>query len=275
MRYATSTRRFASHSRTAQALRTRNVALAQHVQDRTRKLDELTQRLAELERMKDEFISRTGHELRTPLTNIKIYLELLETGKPENRDKYLSTLKCETDRLHILIEDLLQVRQLSLETFELEIAPTDIHDILRERLVVWDEQAVNRGLVFHTRLLTDPPRVLIDRDWTAQLLGHLVNNAINYTPAGIITLSTAIRSDVAGCWITVSVTDTGPGIASEELSHIFERFYRGHAAADYKTPGIGVGLAICREIVNKLNGRLTVQTEVGVGSTFTVWLRAA
>jgi len=257
------------------ALRDLNATLEHRVQERSGELAKANQRLSELDRMKDEFVSRIGHELRTPLTSIKIYLELLETGNPEKRDKYLTTLKREADRLHVLIEDLLRVSQLSTDDLVIEVAPTDINHLVSDRLVCWGEQAAQRGLELHVQLATDLPRALIDRDYTAQVVGHLINNAINYTPDGIITLSTTARSDEAGCWIAVSIADTGPGIAPDELPHIFERFYRGHAAADYKTPGTGVGLAISREIVQKMNGRLTVETELDAGSKFTVWLRTA
>jgi PAS domain S-box-containing protein len=246
--------------------------LEQRVAERTRELSSANERLTELDRLKDEFIARIGHELRTPLTNVQIYLGLLKMGKPERHVAYLAVLKREADRLQVLIEDLLRVRQLSAEGFEPEIMPGDINQLISDRLVGWGEQAARRGLEFHIQLAPDLPPALIDRDYTAQVIGHVVNNAINYTPAGSITLSTAIRSDETGRWVTISVTDTGPGITSDDLPHIFERFYRGRAAADYKTPGIGVGLSLSREIVTKLNGRLTVETESGAGSTFTIWL---
>jgi len=249
--------------------------LEQRVNERTLELQAANARLTELDRLKDEFIARIGHELRTPLTSIKIYLELLEAGKPEKREKYLNTLKREADRLYVLIEDLLRVRQLSAETFEPQIAPGDINQLIDDRLMAWRERAVHNGLDFHTQLAVDLPQVLIDPEYTAQVLGHVVNNAINYTPGGNITLSTALQSDEAGRWVTVSVKDTGPGITPDDLAHIFDQFYRGRAAADYKTPGTGVGLSISREIMHKLHGRLTVDTKVGVGSTFMVWLPVA
>ena len=85
-------------------------------------------------------------------------------------------------------------------------------------------------------------------------------------------LRSGILTHLAGAAVTVSVQDTGPGITPDDLPDIFERFYRGRAAADYKSPGTGVGLSISREIAGKLGGRLTVETQVGVGSTFTLWL---
>ncbi|MFN8595625.1 MAG: PAS domain S-box protein [Anaerolineae bacterium] len=249
--------------------------LEQRVHERTHELADANLRLQELDRMKDEFVARLGHELRTPLTNIKIYLELLEAGKPDKREKYLTTLKREADRLHVLIEDLLRVQQLSADAFEPELGAYDVNQLIADRVVAWSEQAARHGLEFDAHLAADLLPALIDRDYTAQVLGHLISNAVNYTPDGTITLSTASRSDAAGRWIVISVQDTGPGILPDDLSHLFERFYRGQAAADYKTPGTGVGLFLSREIVTKMNGRLLVETEVGVGSIFTLWLPAA
>ena len=246
--------------------------LEERIAERTRELTLANERLRELDQLKDEFMARIGHELLTPLANVKNYLDLLKTSRPERQTTYLKTLRHETDRLLVLIEDLLQVRQLSVDDVELVITPVDVNQLIGQRIAGWAEQATRRGLEFHTRLAADLPPVLVDRYYTSHVLGHVVNNALNYTPAGSITLVTESRSDEEGRWVTISVIDTGPGIAPTDLPYIFDRFYRGHAAADYKTPGVGVGLSISREIMIKLNGRLTVETESGVGSTFTIWL---
>jgi PAS domain S-box-containing protein len=275
VRLAVYGRDITDRKQTEDTLRELNVTLEQRVSDRTHQLAEANLRLAELDQMKDEFISRIGHELRTPLTNIKIYLELLEMGKPEKREKYLQILQREADRLHVLIEDLLQVSHLSAAAIEVVLTPENLNRLISDRLVAWGEQAARRSLELQVELADDLPLALADRDLTAQVIAHVVHNAISYTPDGLITLSTAARSDETGRWVTVSVQDTGPGITPDELPHVFDRFYRGRAAADYKTPGTGIGLSIAREIAEKLGGRLTVETQVGVGSTFMLWLPVA
>lgn len=273
-----------ARKRTEDALRELNATLEHHVAARTRELaaanDQLAAanvRLSELDKMKSEFVSRLGHELRTPLTTIKIVTELLERGIPERREKYLTTLKQETDRLQILIEDLLQVSRLDTDGLEVIVGTCDVNQLIRDRLLTWGEQAARRGLEVQVELAADLPLALIDRELTAQVIAHLVHNAISYTPQGTLTLSTAARSDAAesGQWVVISVADTGPGITPADLPHIFERFYRGRAAANYKTPGTGVGLSISREIAQKMGGQLTIETQVGAGSTFTLWLPVA
>jgi len=115
-----------------------------------------------------------------------------------------------------------------------------------------------------------------------QVVTNLMTNAMNYTPpGGTITVRTGVEQARSGdrpeqeeTWVTFSVSDTGPGIAPEDQAHLFERFYRGEAGRQSKAPGTGLGLAICREIVEKHGGKITLETEVGRGSTFTVWLPA-
>jgi signal transduction histidine kinase len=141
-------------------------------------------------------------------------------------------------------------------------------------LITWQRLSARHNLGFQLHLTQNLPRVRADNELFVQALTRLIANAVNYTPAGSVIVSTACVDEGDRQWVTACVTDTGPGITPADLPHIFEQFYRGRAAADYKTPGTGVGLSICREIAEKLGGRLTVETQVGVGSTFTLWLPA-
>jgi len=261
--------------RTETELHSLNATLEQRVAERTAELQAANVRLTELDRLKDEFLSRISHELRTPLTSIKIYIELLETAKPEKREAYLQTLKYEADRLHTLIVEVLAFSQLNLNIDPSTLTPIDLNNLIEGRLTTWQRLSAERGLQFQLVLAHDVPRIRADGELLMQALTRLIANATQYTRTGSVTASTACVDDDGQRWATISVADTGPGITPEDLPHIFERFYRGQAAADYKTPGVGVGLSISREIAEKLGGRLTVETQVGVGSTFTFWLPAA
>ncbi|MBP7689469.1 MAG: PAS domain S-box protein [Thermoflexales bacterium] len=261
------------NARLHQQLREHAQQLEQRVAERTADLQAANLRLTELDHLKDEFLSRISHELRTPLTSIKIYLELLENGKPEKREKYLRTLKQEADRLHALIEEVLTFSQLNLKPDRL--VPIDLNYLIESHLTTWQRLTASHDLAFHLSLSHEQPMARADAELCFQALNRLLMNAVNYTPAGAVTLSTAPRDDNDQHWVTISVTDTGPGITPDDLPHIFERFYRGRAAANYKTPGTGIGLAICHEIAQKLGGKVTADTQVGVGSTFTLWLPVA
>ncbi len=173
-----------------------------------------------------------------------------------------------------MIEDVLMFSQLNLYTRTGSLEPINLNTSIEGRVTTWRTLSAAHDLHFQLDLAHDLPRARADGELITQALTRLVTNAIHYTPAGSVTISTALRAEDDRQWVTLSVTDTGPGITPDDLPHIFERFYRGRAAADYKTPGTGVGLSISREIAEKLGGRLTVETQVGVGSTFTLWLPA-
>ena len=181
------------------ALRDLNTTLEERVADRTRQLAAVNERLAaanaqlsELDRLKDDFISRISHELRTPLTSIKIYLELLDAGKPEKRAKYMQVLNEQTTRLQELIESLLDVTQKSLNADGLHVAPTDLNRLAASLAADATSRGAERGLTVNMHLTPDLPLASADGILLSQALSNLVTNALNYTPAGgTIDLSTA------------------------------------------------------------------------------------
>ncbi len=122
----------------------------------------------------------------------------------------------------------------------------------RAAWTTWQKLSAGHDLQLQLDLTHDLPHVRTDGELIGQAINRLVINAINYTPAGSVIVSTASRDEGDQHWVTISVADTGPGITPDDLPHIFERFYRGRAAADYKTPGTGIGLSISREIAEKL-----------------------
>jgi signal transduction histidine kinase len=257
------------------ALRELNVALEERVAERTRELLDANLRLTELDRLKDEFISRISHELRTPLTNIKIYLNLLEQGKLEKREQYLLTLNEQADKLQRLIDDLLDVAYLNVDALEAHRVQLDVNALAHELVTDRTAQAHERELTLTLAQEADLPRVTTDRALLRQVLVNVVANALSYTPrGGSVTLRTAQQTRAGSAWVTIEVRDSGPGIAEQDLPHIFQPFYRGAVANDYKTPGTGVGLTIARRILEQLGGRIAVESQPGQGATFTIWLRA-
>lgn len=233
-------------------------------------------RLKELDRLRDQFVSRIGHELRTPLTSLIIYLDLLENGKVEKRAQYMATLQREADRLRRLVEGFLKIAELDANRIGAEPQATDLNMVAGG--VVHDYLA--RAAQRRQQLAFEPeinlPPAWIDADLVRDVLRRLLDNALNYTPPnGRILCSTALLTEGNQTWLTIAVKDDGPGLTADELPRMFERFYRGHAARDYTVSGVGLSLAICRETVAKLSGRITVDSTPGQGATFTVWLRAA
>ncbi|MBI5564859.1 MAG: PAS domain S-box protein, partial [Chloroflexi bacterium] len=248
--------------------------LEQRVADRTRELSEANQRLQELDRAKDQFISNVNHELRTPLANIKLYLGLLERGKPEKHSEYLQTLRREQSRLEKMIEDLLDLSRLDLGVTRIEPVPTPLDPLLRQLVADRVNLAIERGLTLDYQAAEDLPLVFIDPERLTEVVTNLVTNAINYTPHGgsVLVLANAADNDR---WVTFTVRDTGPGISARDLPRLFERFYRGEVGRRASAPGTGLGLAISKEIVDRLGGHITVDSVPGEGAVFTVWLRRA
>ncbi|HKZ84977.1 MAG TPA: PAS domain S-box protein [Anaerolineae bacterium] len=228
----------------------------------------------ELDRLKNQFVSRIGHELRTPVANVKLYLDLLEHGKPDKREQYRHILLRETERLRRLIEGFLEMSQLDAGAIPIHLVPADLNRLVVDLVSGRSAVAAERGLTLTHHPAPDLPQALADPALLAQVLSKLLENALNYTPrGGCITVTTAVRDQADQDWITCSVQDVGPGISPEDMLHLFERFYRGEAARDFTTPGVGLGLAICKAIVDRLGGRLTAESWVGGGTVFTVWLR--
>jgi signal transduction histidine kinase len=262
------------NARLHQALNRYADELEQRVNERTRQLAEANDRLQELDRMKDQFVSNVSHELRTPMANVKLYLNLLTKGKPEKYAVYLKTLQHETARLEKLIEDLLDLSRLDLGSTVVNLAPTDVNQVVK--LLVADRAflAAEHGLRLQYHLASGLPMAQADPLRLEQVIANLLANAVNYTPAGgQIDLITAQREVDGLPWITVSVADTGPGIAPKDLPHLFERFYRGEVGRKSGTPGTGLGLAICHEILVKIGGHITVASPPDQGARFTVWLK--
>jgi signal transduction histidine kinase len=250
--------------------------LEQRVAERTRELAEANDRLTELDRLKDQFVSSVSHELRTPLANVKLYLQLMTRGRPDKRDDYMQTLHRETRRLENLINDLLDLSRLDLNAAEFYPEPAHINQLAIEFVQDRIAMATERGLIIDCQFAADLPPAFIDPQRFTQVISNLTTNAITFTPAGgIITLSTAIQPRAGSEWITFTARNTGDGIPAHELPHIFERFFRGLASRKMNAPGTGLGLAISKDLVERMGGEITVESRAGQGTTFTVWLQPA
>ncbi|MFW6069718.1 MAG: GAF domain-containing protein, partial [bacterium] len=247
--------------------------LEQRVAERTRELAEANEQLQELDRLKSKFVSDISHELRTPITSVSLYLDLIEKGNEEHTERYWSVLRKQTDRLNQLIEDILSLSRLQMGKIELDLRPLDLNDLARELLPVHQDRFEQAGLDLQFTPAADLPRVLGEPERLAQVIASLLENALNYTEQGSVHLRTAADEEAGMAYLVVE--DSGVGIGEDDLSHIFERFYRGQNASQSNIPGTGLGLTIVEEIVNLHGGRIEVESEEGAGTTFRVWLPLA
>jgi signal transduction histidine kinase len=233
----------------------------------TNTINDMLGRLEVLFQAQQRLVADVSHELRTPLTTIQGNLDLLRRGAaadPTMRGDALRAIGDETVRMRRMVNDLLLLAQADAG-LKLRLEPVELDTLLLE--VYRQTQMLASGVM--VRLGTeDQASVLGDEDRLRQLLLNLVDNAIKYTPAGgTVTLGLSRR----GGWAQVTVGDTGMGIAAEDLSHIFERFYRADRSRG-RSGGSGLGLPIAGWIAEAHGGRIEVTSQMGVGSVFTLWL---
>ncbi len=231
----------------------------------------------EIDRIKSQFVSDVSHELRTPLTNIRLYLDLLDRIRDEEKvARYLKTLTRESERLSNLIDDLLSLSSLDVDATPIRTADVDINTILESLVIDRRSLAASQGLSLELDLHGNIPPIAGDSRLIGQVFTNLLTNAMNYTPeGGVITLRTRLDRKNGDDWVIGEVEDTGLGIPLREQADIFNRFYRGEASQSTGAPGTGLGLAICQEIITRHGGSITVASKgvPGRGSCFSVWLR--
>jgi signal transduction histidine kinase len=250
-----------------------NKELDNRVRERTLELETANQRLKGLDKLKSKFVSDVSHELRTPVSNLTIYLDMLQSGGNEEKNKrYISILRDESERLTKLVNDVLDLSRLEMGTTPPRMEPVNLNSIVETVVAAHSLRAEVKGLDLKTQLDSDLPLIMGDADKLKQVIINLIGNAINYTREGFIRASSSHHAGRGE--VRVSVSDSGYGIAAEEIEHIFERFYRGKHASQSAIAGSGLGLAITRELVELHNGRMEVESEEGRGSTFSVILPA-
>jgi two-component system, OmpR family, phosphate regulon sensor histidine kinase PhoR len=227
------------------------------------------------DRSRRDLVLNVSHELRNPLATVRAHVDTLRgdgTEEPgeEDRMRYLDVLSRETDRMATLVDELLTLASADTGRLELEMravnageVATQVHDAMAP--LAWRER--------HIRLLCDAdggPAVMADRGRLAQVLMNLVRNAITHTPeGGMVAIDVRPEDDRL---VQLIVSDTGAGIEPEEAAKIFDRFYRTDESRSRATGGFGLGLAIAREMVVAMGGRITVDSKPGQGSRFTVTL---
>ena len=237
--------------------------------------------LRRLENIRKDFVANVSHELRTPLTSIKGYIEaLLDGGKddPETSTKFLDIILKQSDRLNLILEDLLQLSKIESGQVLFKREPLHIQRVIERTLAMIKPLADKKGHRVLYFVEDNLPTVLGDEDRLMQVLSNLLDNAIKYTPGkGTITVTAHPVSDDAErpaitTAVELSVTDTGLGIPERDRPRVFERFYRVDKARSRELGGTGLGLAIVRHIVEGLGGRVWVEVNNPTGSRFVVRL---
>ena len=224
----------------------------------------------EISRMKTDFVSNVSHELKTPLASIKAYVEMLIDGEAEDeqtRREFYEIIATETDRLHRLIENILNISRIESGVVRIVREPMSLTAVAKQVLDVVAPQAKCKGITIDEQFAPVYYQVEADRDMIYQATMNLLSNALKYTPPNgkvIVRVRVDERRGVAVC----EVADTGLGIPAEDLPHIFDKFYRVRANRKV-AKGTGLGLTLVKHIIETAHdGKLTVTSEEGKGSVF-------
>ncbi len=231
-------------------------------------LENSFKKLSEVDAKKDQFISIAAHELKTPLTSIHGFSQLLHNdaivADSEKRKKYLGIIDSESKRLANLVNEILDLSRIDLGTIKFVFDNVDVNEIMESVKSEMDVPVGEHGLKSEYHVEKNLPKIFTDRERLTQVLINLINNSVKYTPKGKITVTVK----KTGRYIQFSVSDTGIGIAKENMEKVFERFYQVDSSYTRKAGGTGLGLSLCKEFIEMLGGRIWVESVLGRGSTF-------
>ena len=210
-------------------------------------------------------ISDISHQTKTPIANLMLYSELLsEEELPPQMRSNVEAIRQQSEKLRFLIDSLVKLSRLENGILTLSPHPQPLQPLLDEIAAQYTRKAGEKGLTL--TVLPTAAAADFDGKWTAEALGNLVDNAIKYTESGSICVGVQLYELFA----RVDVTDTGIGIAEAEQPKIFSRFYRSQAVCEEE--GVGIGLYLARKIISDQGGYIKLRSEVGIGSTFSVFL---
>ncbi|MSQ54853.1 MAG: histidine kinase [Betaproteobacteria bacterium] len=241
----------------------------------TAELRAANERLTELDRLKDEFVSTVTHELRTPLTSIRAFSEILRGDldvDPAQRRKFLDIITKETERLSRLINQVLDLSKLESGKADWQAARVDLNEVVADTVAGMEQLFQEKGVQVDVRVPQRPALVSGDVDRIIQVMLNLLSNAVKFCDPGKgrIEIALSARDE----WLRVDVRDNGPGISEHDQANIFDKFRQGGDALTGKPQGTGLGLHICRHIIEHYGGRLWVESRPGDGACFSFTLPA-
>lgn len=225
--------------------------------------------LKKLDIEKDRFISIAAHELKTPLTTLHGFSQLLQNEKilkdPEKRKKYLKIIEEETIRLSRLVTNVLELSRFDLGTLKLKIEDVKIPEILNDIKNQMEEDIKEKGLKLIIKTESKLPKIRTDKEKLREILINLISNSVKFTERGEITVEC---KKIDNNTVQFSVTDTGIGIPKSSYNKIFTRFFQVESPYVRKTKGSGLGLSICKALVETLGGKIWFKSKLGKGTTF-------
>jgi two-component system sensor histidine kinase ResE len=241
-----------------------------------RAFNSMAARVQASQKSQREFVANVSHEMKTPLTSIQGFAQALLDGTAETQEsqqKAAQVIYNESERMHRMVLDLLDLAKLDAGTADLKMSPVNMRVLLNSIVEKFTPQSHRAGVTIEIDIPSELPLLIADGDRMAQVFTNLVDNALKFTShGGTVTLRAFINTDK----MNISVTDTGMGISEEDLPYIFQRFYQADPARKGgEAHSAGLGLAIVHEIVTAHGGRISVQSRKEIGTTMEVILPLA
>ena len=239
----------------------------------TAELRRANERLRELDRLKDDFVSTVSHELRTPLTSIRSFSEILldnPTLDQQQRQEFLRIIVTESERLTRLINDMLDLAKIEAGKLEWHMQPVSASEVAREAAAAMGQLFRDRRVKLEVKLTDALSTTIADRDRLFQVIVNLLSNAVKFSPGDVGLVALTVENETDG--VRLSVADNGPDVAPNQREAIFERFRQVGDTLTSKPEGSGLGLAISRMIIEHFGGRTWVEDGPGGGAIFRVWL---
>jgi PAS domain S-box-containing protein len=248
---------------------------AEELKQKMEELQVAYKKLKELDKMKDNFLSTVSHELRTPLTSIKSFSEILLSYDEdrETQKEFLTIISEESDRLTRLINDFLDLAKIESGRMQWETVEISVPEVIKTAINATRALAAKTNLKVKVTVSPNLPAATSDKDRLVQVITNLLSNAIKFTPEGgnIEVKAQTLKGDKSrkkADMVMVSVTDSGIGIAPKDHKSVFEKFKQVGDTLTDKPKGTGLGLPICKEIIEHYGGKIWVESELGKGSTF-------
>jgi len=250
------------------------VGVARDISDRKKAEEELIEakeKAEEMSQLKSNFLSNMSHELRTPLVGIIGFADILEDEIINEKHKgMINKISLGAARLSITLNQILDLSKIETNKKSIKWQKIDITSVILEIVKLYSNMAIKNKIVLMSSFSQSNLTVWGDERMLLNIFNNLVNNAVKYTAEGQITINSFVETDDSEEFIVVKVADTGMGIPEDKLEVIFEEFRQVSEGLNRGYEGTGLGLTLCKKFVNLLNGSIQVESEQGIGSTFTV-----